>query len=159
MRSEQPLRFPVQDVYKFDARRILAGRITAGRLKVGDHLVFSPSNKRANIRSVEAFNIDPVPTEAEAGQSVGITLDEQIFVERGEIATHQEQLPLVSTAFRANLFWLGKRPLETGRKYHAASGHQGSGLRGGVDSPDHRHDGFGSAAGQRNGESAIRWRS
>ena len=117
VRSEQPLRFPVQDVYKFDARRILAGRIAAGRLKIGDHLVFSPSNKRANIRSVEAFNIEPVSTGAEAGQSVGITLDEQIFVERGEIATHQEQLPLVSTGFKANLFWLGKRPLEQGRRY------------------------------------------
>ena len=116
-RSEQPLRFPVQDVYKFDARRILAGRIAAGRLKIGDHLVFSPSNKRANIRSIEAFNIEPVPTAAEAGHSVGITLDEQIFVERGEIATHQDQLPLVSTGFKANLFWLGKRPLEKNRKY------------------------------------------
>lgn len=117
VRSEQPLRFPVQDVYKFDARRILAGRIAAGRLKIGDHLVFSPSNKRANVRSIEAFNIEPVPTAAEAGHSVGITLDEQIFVERGEIATHQDQLPLVSTGFKANLFWLGKRPLEKNRKY------------------------------------------
>lgn len=117
VRSEQPLRLPVQDVYKFDARRIITGRITAGRLKVGDHLVFSPSNKRANIRTVEAFNIEPPPTQGQAGQSIGITLDEQIFVERGEIASHQEHLPLVSTAFRANLFWLGKRPLEKGRKY------------------------------------------
>jgi bifunctional enzyme CysN/CysC len=116
-RSEQPLRFPVQDVYKFDARRIIAGRIRPGRLKIGDHLVFSPSNKRANIRSIEAFNVEPVLTGAEAGQSVGITLDEQIFVERGEVATHQEQLPLVSTAFKANLFWLGKQPLEQGRRY------------------------------------------
>ncbi|MDF0650226.1 MAG: adenylyl-sulfate kinase [Nitrospira sp. LK265] len=116
-RSEQPLRLPVQDVYKFDARRIITGRITAGRLKVGDHLVFSPSNKRANIRTVEAFNIEPQPTEGQAGQSIGVTLDEQIFVERGEVASHQEHLPLVSTAFRANLFWLGKRPLEKGRKY------------------------------------------
>ncbi len=116
-RSEQPLRLSVQDVYKFDARRIITGRITAGRLKVGDHLVFSPSNKRANIRTVEAFNIEPQPTEGQAGQSIGITLDEQIFVERGEIASHQEHLPSVSTAFRANLFWLGKKPLERGRKY------------------------------------------
>ena len=116
-RSEQPLRLPVQDVYKFDARRIITGRITAGRLKVGDHLVFSPSNKRANVRTVEAFNIEPQPTEGQAGQSIGVTLDEQIFVERGEIASHQEHLPLVSTAFRANLFWLGKKPLEKGRKY------------------------------------------
>jgi bifunctional enzyme CysN/CysC len=116
-RAEQPLRLSVQDVYKFDARRIITGRITAGRLKVGDHLVFSPSNKRANIRTVEAFNIEPQPIEGQAGQSIGVTLDEQIFVERGEIASHQEHLPSVSTAFRANLFWLGKRPLEKGRKY------------------------------------------
>ncbi len=116
-RAEQALRLPVQDVYKFDARRIIAGRVTAGRLKVGDQLVFSPSNKRASIKSIEAFNVDPQPTEGQAGQSVGVTLDEQIFVERGEIASHPDALPLVSTAFRANLFWLGKRPLEKGRKY------------------------------------------
>lgn len=116
-RSEQPLRLPVQDVYKFDARRIVAGRIAAGRLRIGDPLVFSPSNKRVNIKSVEAFNIEPQLTTGEAGQSIGVTLDEQIFVERGEIASHPDQLPLVSTAFRANLFWLGKRPLERGRKY------------------------------------------
>ncbi len=116
-RSEQPLRLPVQDVYKFDARRIIAGRVTAGRLKVGDTLVFSPSNKRATVKSIEAFNIDPPPVESHAGQSVGVTLDEQIFVERGEVASHQEQLPLVSTAFRANVFWLGRKPLERGRRY------------------------------------------
>ena len=82
---EEPLRFPIQDVYKFDARRILAGRITAGSLKVGDQVIFSPSNKTAVVQTVEAFNIESPPTQAHAGQSVGITLDEQIFVERGEI--------------------------------------------------------------------------
>ncbi len=40
-----PLRFPVQDVFKFDHRRIIAGRIESGRLKVGDRLLFSPSGK------------------------------------------------------------------------------------------------------------------
>ena len=116
-RSDQPLRLPVQDVYKFDARRIIAGRITAGRIKVGDSLVFSPSNKRATIKSIEAFNIEPSPIEGYAGQSVGVTLDEQIFVERGEVASHQDALPLVSTAFRANVFWLGRKPLERGKRY------------------------------------------
>jgi bifunctional enzyme CysN/CysC len=104
-------------VYKFDARRIITGRVTAGRVKVGDSLVFSPSNKRATVKSIEAFNIDPPPTEGQAGQSVGVTLDEQIFVERGEVASHQDALPLVSTAFRANVFWLGRKPLERGRRY------------------------------------------
>ena len=115
--SEQALRFPLQDVYKFDARRILVGRLTAGKIKIGDRLVFSPTNKSANVQSIEAFNVDPPPTQAMAGQSVGITLDEQIFVERGHIATHEETRPLVSTRIRANLFWLGNQPLETQRTY------------------------------------------
>ncbi|MYJ54281.1 MAG: GTP-binding protein, partial [Nitrospira sp. SB0672_bin_25] len=115
--AEQPLRFPLQDVYKFDARRILTGRIASGRLKVGDQVIFSPSNKSAVVQTLEAFNIEPPPTQAQAGQSVGITLDEQIFVERGEIVSHESSLPLVSTTFRANLFWLGRRPLDMDKAY------------------------------------------
>ena len=115
--ERQPLRFPVQDVYKFDARRIIAGRIATGKVRVGDRLVFSPSNKSAMVKTIEAFNVEPVPTEATAGQSTGITLDEQIFIMRGEIASHEDSVPLVSTAFRCNLFWMGRRPLEAGKKY------------------------------------------
>src|SRR4029077_21026084 len=52
---DQSLRMPVQAVYKFtkhgDDRRIVAGRIEAGRVKVGDRVVFSPSNKMNTIRS------------------------------------------------------------------------------------------------------------
>jgi len=117
VRAQQALRLPIQDVYKFDARRILAGRIASGRLKVGDRLVFSPSNKTATIKTIEAFNIEPPLAESQAGQSVGVTLDEQIFVERGEIASHEADLPCVSTAFRANVFWLGRRPLEQDTTY------------------------------------------
>ena len=116
-KAAQPLRFPLQDVYKFDARRILVGRIASGRLKVGDRLICSPSNKTAVVQTVEAFNIEPPPTQAQAGQSAGITLDEQIFVERGEILSHEDSLPLVSTSFRANLFWLGRRPLGMSKPY------------------------------------------
>ena len=116
-RDHRPLRFPVQDVYKFDARRIVAGRIAAGKIRVGDRLIFSPSNKSANVKTIEGFNVEPVATEAKAGESTGITLDEQIFIGRGEIASHPESPPLESTAFRCNLFWLGRRPLETGKKY------------------------------------------
>jgi bifunctional enzyme CysN/CysC len=49
---ELPLRLPIQDVYKFDTRRILAGRIEAGRLARGDRLVFSPSGKTAHIATI-----------------------------------------------------------------------------------------------------------
>src|SRR5437867_3198064 len=115
-RERQTLRFPVQDVYKFDARRIITGRLAAGRIKVGDRLIFSPSNKTATVKTIEAFNVEPVPTEATAGQSTGITLDEQIFIQRGEIASHEDSVPLVSTTFRCNLFWMGRRPLEARRR-------------------------------------------
>ena len=51
----QPLRLPVQDVYKFDDRRIVAGRIESGILRVGDVLLFSPSNISARVRSIEVL--------------------------------------------------------------------------------------------------------
>ncbi len=112
-----PLRLPVQDVYKFDARRIIAGRIESGTLRVGDQLVFSPSNKSAVVRTIEQFNVEPPAQEAHAGQSIGVTLDEQIFIERGEVATLAGSAPGVSTQFQANVFWLGERPLTMGRTY------------------------------------------
>jgi len=114
---DQPLRFPVQDIYKFDRRRILAGRVESGVLRVGDTLLFSPSNKTARVASIEAWHVDPPPVEAHAGESIGITLDEQIFVERGEVASTLEDLPWLTTVFRATLFWLGHEPLEVGKSY------------------------------------------
>lgn len=115
--EDLPLRFPVQDVYKFDARRIIAGRLAAGVLRVGDTVVFSPSNKTAVVKTIEAFNVPHLPLTAVAGKSTGFTLDEQIFVERGEIASLKESAPEVSDRFRANLFWMGKNPLIRGRRY------------------------------------------
>src|SRR4030095_17216148 len=53
-----PLRLPIQDVYKFDNRRILAGRIASGRLKVGDRILFSPSNKTARVKRIRAAHAD-----------------------------------------------------------------------------------------------------
>lgn len=111
-----PLRLPIQDVYKFDDRRILAGRIVSGRLKVGDRLLFSPSNKTARIKSIEAWNAEPA-REAEPGQSIGITTDEQLFIERGEVASHEYNAPLETNVFHGRLFWLGKKPLTRGDTY------------------------------------------
>jgi len=114
---DRPLRLPIQDVYKFDQRRILAGHIQSGRLEVGDTLLFSPSNKTAKVRSIEAWSVASPPLDAVAGQSVGITLDEQIFVERGEVASHLADPPVESNVFRARVFWLGRKPLEPGNRY------------------------------------------
>ena len=114
---ERPLRFIVQDVYRFDERRLLAGRIESGQFKVGDELVFWPDRKRSKIKSIESWPADPSRTAALAGQSVAITLEEQIFVQRGHIASHVENGPVEGRSFSARVFWLHDEPLKVGEMY------------------------------------------
>ncbi len=123
--ANQPLRLPVQDVYKFnergDDRRIVVGRVESGTLQVGDDVLFSPSNKTATIASIEAFSATP-STSACAGRCVGVTLEQQIYVRRGEVMSHRKPAPLVSTKLRVNLFWLGRRPMTPGKRYRLKLG-------------------------------------
>jgi len=112
----QPLRFPIQDVYRFDHRRILAGRVESGTVKVGDKLVFGPRGKTGVVKTIERWS-SPASLQATAGESVGITLTEQIFVERGHLASHEQDAPIVASEFKCNLFWLGKQPMKIGNKY------------------------------------------
>jgi bifunctional enzyme CysN/CysC len=103
-------------VYRFDHRRILAGRIESGSLKVGDRLFFWPSGKSSIVNTIERWSA-PSSLSASAGESIGITLAEQIFVERGQMASHELNPPAVECRFKANLFWMGRSNLETGKKY------------------------------------------
>ena len=114
---DRRLRFIVQDIYRFDERRLIAGRIESGRLKVGDELIFWPDRKRSKIKSIETWPAEPRQTEAQAGQSVAITLEEQIFVERGHIASHAEDPPVEGHSFSARVFWLHDSPLHVGQNY------------------------------------------
>ncbi len=115
--DDLPLRFPLQDVYRFDERRIIAGRIETGVLRVGDNLLFSPANRVGKVKTIEAWNVPSQPTQASAGMSIGITLEEQIFVERGDVASHETDPPIESDVFLARLFWLGDRDLALGSRY------------------------------------------
>ena len=119
--TEQALRLPVQDVYKFPVRgddaRIIAGTITSGTVAVGDAVEFLPSRKRSRVRSIEGFNVPPT-REAAAGSATGITLAEELYVRPGEVMYREgEAPPRVGTTFRANLFWLDRNPLVRGRRY------------------------------------------
>jgi bifunctional enzyme CysN/CysC len=119
--EEQPFRMPVQGVYKFtrngDDRRIVAGTIESGRLNIGDEVIFYPSGKRSKVRSLEGFN--QISTGSfSAGQAIGFTLTEQIYIKRGDIAGIADQLqPKVTSRIRVKLFWLGKKPLEVEKEY------------------------------------------
>ena len=120
-REKQPFRFPVQDVYKFtannDDRRIFAGTIETGSIRTGDEVVFLPSQKRSKIASVELFNV-PRREQAHAGEAIGFTLTDELYVRPGEIMCKTgEKLAYTSSRFRANVFWMGKAPLVKNKKY------------------------------------------
>ncbi len=114
---DQPLRFPLQDVYKPDDRRILAGRVESGRLKVGDTLRFAPSGASATVVSIEAWNNPNPVLSAQAGQSIGVTLDKRIFAERGHIAHHDDAAPTLTHRLSVRLFWLVSEPMALGKTY------------------------------------------
>lgn len=115
-KETSPLRLPVQDVYKFDGRRTIAGRVESGTLRVGDSILFSPSQHKGVVKTIERWNA-PQRDYAFAGESVGVTLVDQLFIERGDVISHPEEGPKTSTRISANLFWLGHHHLRTGRKY------------------------------------------
>lgn len=120
-RHELPFRMPVQDVYKFtrydDKRRIIAGTIDTGSVSVGDEVVFYPSGKKSRVKSIEAFSRPTIAREA-APATVGFTLEEQIYIKRGEVASKvREKKPVVAKEVRVSLFWLGKKELDPSREY------------------------------------------
>ena len=128
---ELPLRFCVQDVYKFDERRIIAGRIETGILRVGDELVFSPANKTSIVQSIESWQPRSDNTSSRAnnemaiaGDSVGIMLREQIFVERGYVGSHSKNAPIETNRFHADLFWIVRQPARLSYLYTARLGTQ-----------------------------------
>jgi sulfate adenylyltransferase large subunit/phosphoadenylyl-sulfate reductase (thioredoxin) len=111
------LRLPVQAIYKFDDRRIVAGRLESGRIRVGDDILVMPSGKQARVASIEAWPApEPgrTPRVAVAGQSVGITLDREMFLERGDIICAAASPATPAKRLRARVFWLHPRPLGVG---------------------------------------------
>jgi bifunctional enzyme CysN/CysC len=114
--AQLALRLPVQAIYKFDDRRIVAGRIESGSLKAGDEIVIMPAGKIAKIKTVESWPVTPVEGPQTAGRSVGITLDRELFIERGDIIAHTGQSPRDTRRIRARIFWLHDKPLSKGEQ-------------------------------------------
>jgi phosphoadenylyl-sulfate reductase (thioredoxin) len=111
------LRLPVQAVYKFDDRRIIAGRVESGRISVGDEVRIMPGAKFAVVKSIEAWpvpNEAQTPVQASAGQSIGITLDRELFIERGNVVSLTSAPGVAGRIVRARVFWLDQTPLAVG---------------------------------------------
>ncbi len=112
--DELALRLPIQAIYKFDDRRIIAGRIESGNLIAGEEIVIMPAGKIAKIKSVESWPTTPLTTRQGAGRSVGITLDRELFLERGDIIAHASETLRDTRRLHARVFWLHDQPLKAG---------------------------------------------
>jgi len=111
-----PLRFPVQDVYVWDRKRIYAGRVESGTVSPGARVGFSPSGKSSVVRTVEKWD-RPGVAKASAGECVGITLEDELFLERGEVMGIRDNVPSAAREVSASLFWLGNAPLRLNHRY------------------------------------------
>jgi len=103
------LRFPVQDVYKINDRRIIVGRIEAGKIAKGDKIILLPSNKMSYVNSIEVFN--KKKEKVEVGESIGITIKDPLFIDRGQVICHTNNLPKIASEFKAKVFWMAKENL------------------------------------------------
>jgi bifunctional enzyme CysN/CysC len=124
--SEQPLRFPVQWVNRVnhEARagevgaldfRGYAGTIVGGRLRKGDAVRVQPSGRISRISRIVTYDGDL--EEAMVGQSVTLTLADEIDVSRGDLIVPADQPAEVADQFEATVVWMHESPLLPGRSY------------------------------------------
>lgn len=111
-----PLRLPIQDVYKFDERRIIVGRIESGTLNVGDTIKIFPDGRETTVTEIAHWRERDKKFSASAGESVGILVADEFFNKRGELVTNGDT-PQISNRLRASVFWLGKNFLSVGKSY------------------------------------------
>jgi sulfate adenylyltransferase large subunit len=112
------LRFPVQDIYPLDNKKVLVGRIASGSLRVGQEVIFHPCGKTAHIAEIKKWN--QTLDEAFVGESIGVVLDSEFAykaVKRGEIACSTDSSPQVGTAVVARLFWMHGEPGHKGERF------------------------------------------
>ncbi len=114
--TELRFRMPVQWVCRPSQDfRGFAGQIAAGVVCVGDEVASASSGKRSRVKSL-AIGERPVAAAAE-GQSVLLTLEDEIDVSRGDVLAAADAPPPVSDQFGCHILWMGDEPLLPGRPY------------------------------------------
>ncbi len=104
-----PLILPVQDIYKIDSERIIVGRIERGKIKKGEEIKILPILETTMVNSIKKFPEEV--NQASAEESIGLTIQSSLFVERGMVICRANDKLKISDNFKANLFWMGKSPL------------------------------------------------
>ena len=111
-----PFRLPVQWVNRPNADfRGFAGLIASGALRVGDPVRVGPAGTQSVVTRILGGDCDlPV---AVAGQSVTVTLRDEIDVSRGDVLSHPDSAPAVADEFEATVVWMHEQPMLRGRSY------------------------------------------
>ena len=112
---DAPFRLPVQWVNRPNLDfRGFSGVIAAGKVRKGDRLKVLPSGKESTVASIV---LDGEIDEAISGQSVTITLTDEIDISRGDILAKADQPPAVSDQFETTIVWMNEVALLPGRPY------------------------------------------
>ena len=107
---------PVQWVNRPDHTfRGYTGKIAGGRVAPGNEVVVMPDGQRSRVARVVGGSTDL--DAGEAGQSVTLTLTDQIDVARGDVIADPAHPPLVAAQFACHLLWLDDAALLPGRRY------------------------------------------
>jgi len=119
----RPLRLPVQWVNRPNLDfRGFAGLIASGSVKPGDAVRVLPSGKTTTVARIVALDGDLA--EAVAGQSVTLTLADEVDCSRGDVIASAAAPPEVADQFEATLVWMADQPLVPGRGYWLKLGTQ-----------------------------------
>ncbi len=113
-------RFPVQYVVRpqtaeFPDFRGYAGRIASGVFQVGDDVTVLPSMLKTKIKAINKFEEDL--NEAGAGESITISLEDEIDISRGNMISTSENIPEVAQELKMMVCWFNERPLQIRGKY------------------------------------------
>ncbi|MFL5386695.1 MAG: adenylyl-sulfate kinase [Longimicrobiaceae bacterium] len=115
-RNRVDFRFPVQYVLRpHQDFRGFAGRVASGTVAPGDAVVVLPSGRESRVRAIETA--DGPLAQAVAGDSVVLTLDDEVDVARGDMLARPRNLPAVGSRLDATLCWMADAPLSADTPY------------------------------------------
>ncbi len=114
--SADPFRMPVQWVNRPNLDfRGFSGLIAAGTVRPGDRVRVAPSGKTSTVRRIVTADGDL--ERAVAGQSITLTLADEIDVSRGDVLAAADSPPEAADQFEATLVWMDEEAMLPGRPY------------------------------------------
>lgn len=114
-------RFPVQYVNRPNLNfRGYCGTLSAGVLKPGDEITVLPSGTESKVKAIVTY--DGELDHAVPGESITVTLQDEVDVSRGDMIVHRDHQPHRSSRFKAMVVWMTEQPLVANRQYNIKAG-------------------------------------